>query len=235
MNATPHDDQLIGAYVIGALDPGERAAVEAHLAACAPCRAELVELSEVEKVIAGLPPEAFAQIAPDADLALQRTLRQLRAEARAGARRRHALVAAAAAVVLAAAVGVGAALGPGGAPDGPPVAVPPSPTASTPAAGTRVGTVADPRTGVRLTASVVPAAGWVRVNASVNGIAAGEDCRLYVVDSAGRREVAAGWVVSRAAATEGTNLDGSASMPPDRIAAVEVTNTAGVVYATLRL
>lgn len=39
----------LGAYVLGALDAGEAAEVEAHLETCAPCRAELAELS-------GLPP-----------------------------------------------------------------------------------------------------------------------------------------------------------------------------------
>src|SRR5437763_1913754 len=34
----------LGVYVLGALDPAERAAVEAHLADCALCRAELAEL-----------------------------------------------------------------------------------------------------------------------------------------------------------------------------------------------
>ena len=37
----PHDE--LAAYAVDALDPDERAAVEAHLDGCAPCRAELAE------------------------------------------------------------------------------------------------------------------------------------------------------------------------------------------------
>jgi hypothetical protein len=234
MSAVPHDeDRLLGAFVLGALDPEERIAIEAHLTDCADCLQQVAELKEVRAVLDGLPPEAMLQTPPDADLALQRALRQARAESTADRRRRTAIVATAAAVVLAAAVGVGTALGSRPATDGPPVAAPPSATSTPAPAGTRVGTIVDPATGVRLTAAVVPAAGWVRVNASVNGIAAGEDCRLIVVSRDGRREVAGGWVVSDTAAREGTNLDGSVSVPPDQVTAIEVRNIAGRVYATL--
>ncbi len=41
-----HEDlrELLGAYALGALEPGERAALERHLAGCPSCRAELGEL-----------------------------------------------------------------------------------------------------------------------------------------------------------------------------------------------
>lgn len=44
------------AYLDGALAPGERAAVEAHLAACAGCRAERVRLARALALLAHLPP-----------------------------------------------------------------------------------------------------------------------------------------------------------------------------------
>lgn len=45
MNSTTHD--LTGAYLLGALEPGELEAFEAHLEACAQCRTEVSSLSAV--------------------------------------------------------------------------------------------------------------------------------------------------------------------------------------------
>ena len=41
--------------------------------------------------------------------------------------------------------------------------------------GTKLGTATDPDTGARMTVKVVPAAGWVRVNAAVAGIPRGRE------------------------------------------------------------
>jgi len=51
----------LGAYLLGAIDPADRAAVDLHLAGCARCRAELAGL-------AGLP--ALLQRVPVAEAAL---------------------------------------------------------------------------------------------------------------------------------------------------------------------
>src|SRR5262245_64371451 len=47
MNATCDSVERLslGAYVLGALDPSERAAVDAHLSRCPSCRDELAELA----------------------------------------------------------------------------------------------------------------------------------------------------------------------------------------------
>jgi anti-sigma factor RsiW len=226
MGAGSHEASQLGAYVLETLDPDERHAVDAHLAECPECRADLAELEAVKDVLNDIPPEALVQGPPDADLVLQRTLRQVRGEAARGSRRRWVPAAAAVAVALAGALGAGVAVGRGTAPAPSSQATPP---------GTRAGTVDDPATGVRLTARVVPAIGWVRVNAAVNGIPAGENCRLIVVGKDGSREIAAGWIVSKAGETGGTTLDGSAAVAPDNVAAVEVVNTAGRRFVTLPL
>ncbi|NUT53841.1 MAG: anti-sigma factor, partial [Saccharothrix sp.] len=80
----------------------------------------------------------------------------------------------------------------------------------------------DPGTGARMTVRVEPAAGWVRVNASVAGIARDEKCRLFVVAKDGSRQEAGSWLVSVAGERDGTNLDGSALIAPEDVAAVEV-------------
>ena len=42
-----HDRSSLAAYALGALDPEEARMVDAHVADCAECRAELRELSEL--------------------------------------------------------------------------------------------------------------------------------------------------------------------------------------------
>ena len=52
----------LGAYVLGALEPAERAAVDAHLATCEGCRAELADLDGLPAVLASLSTEDAAAL-----------------------------------------------------------------------------------------------------------------------------------------------------------------------------
>ena len=102
----------VGVYVLGALDPPERDAFEAHLDGCPTCRAELT-------AVAGLPGLLSRAAAPVVDPEppveiLAGTLRRVRR------RRRVTLLAAAAAVVVALGIGAGVAAwtaGPAPVPD----------------------------------------------------------------------------------------------------------------------
>lgn len=51
MNDQSHDSDLVGPYVLDALDPEEREAFDVHLQTCASCRAEVAELSQVVNVL----------------------------------------------------------------------------------------------------------------------------------------------------------------------------------------
>ncbi|MEU4442825.1 zf-HC2 domain-containing protein [Actinosynnema sp. NPDC050801] len=220
---TNHDPQLLGAYVLGVLDEREARAVEAHLASCPRCRAELTELRSMADVMGDVPPEALLDGPPEGgDLLLQRTLRQVRSERGAQLRRRQVGLGLVAAAVAAVVLGGGFAVGRGTAPDV--AATQQASTQPVPPAGTRLGSATDPRTGARMTVQVKPAAGWVRVNASVAGIAENEKCRLFVVAKDGSRQEAGSWLVSAAGEKDGTNLDGSALIAPEDVAAIEVRN-----------
>jgi predicted anti-sigma-YlaC factor YlaD len=57
--------QLLGAYLLGGLDPAEAAAFEQHLDSCADCRKELDELASLPALLDAVPvPDAVALTAP---------------------------------------------------------------------------------------------------------------------------------------------------------------------------
>jgi hypothetical protein len=220
----------LAGYVAGELPPREAQAVEAHLATCVECRTEVESLNEMREFLGALPPEALLEGPPEGgDLLLQRTLRQVRSEARSSVGRSRFVAVAAAVVVVAAALGGGVLVGRSGSSGAAPEAgagqQPPAPATSSAVPGTKVVTGSGP--GARLTASIVPAAGWVRVEASVTGIPAGQKCRLVVVGKNGDREIAGGWLVSEKASREGAKLYGSALVAPADVASVVVENTDG--------
>lgn len=235
MNPDPHA-HLLGAYVLGVLAAPERTDLEAHLAVCPACGAELVELEAVKGMLDEVPPEALLNGPPGADLVLQRTLRQMRAERGPAGWRRRTLAVAVAAVLLAGGIVTGVLVGRSTAPAAPVAtgSAPPSPSATLPS-GVRAGSTVDPTTHVRLTAQIIPAAGWIRIHATITGLPVGANCRLVVLGRDGQREVAGGWIVTARGSREGTPLDGSAAIAPADVTGVAVVDTAGRTYATLWL
>ena len=230
---TQHDPQLLGAYVLGALDEQEVREVDEHLASCPDCSRELDDLRAMEAALGEVPPEAMLDGPPEGgDLLLQRTLHQVRSERGGVARRRQFTVGIAAAVVAAAVLGGGVWIGKGTAPsDGGNTALPTQSAAPDPA-GTKLASVTDSTTGATLTVKVVPAAGWVRLNMRAGGIPEGQKCRIFVVAKDGSRQEAGNWLVSKKGATEGTNLDGAALVAPNDVASVEIENFDGKKFVS---
>ncbi|MFS8095946.1 zf-HC2 domain-containing protein [Lentzea alba] len=223
---TQHDPQLLGAYVLGALDEQEVRAMDEHLASCPDCTRELEDLRAMEAYLGEVPPEAMLDGPPEGgDLLLQRTLRQVRSERGGVARRRQITLGAAAAVVAAVVLGAGVFVGKATSP-GDNVAAPTQTVAPDPS-GTKLASFTDPVTKASMAVKVVPAAGWVRTNMAINGIPEGEKCRIFVVAKDGSRQEAGSWVVSKKGAAEGTNLDGSALVAPADVKSVVVENFAG--------
>lgn len=113
MNTNPH--HLLGAYVLGGLDPADLTLFEAHLQNCGACRKELAELEKVPMLLDSLPvPDAVALTAvpggsdvPDTSVPA-RLLDEL-ARRRGTLRRRWAALAGA---LAAACLAVGLAAGP---------------------------------------------------------------------------------------------------------------------------
>lgn len=94
----------LGAHALGALDPAEAAAVEAHLAGCPRCRAEADALAGLPELLGRVSAADVARVSAPPQGVLDRML-----HAAARRRRRHRLLLALAASVAVAAVG-GAAL-----------------------------------------------------------------------------------------------------------------------------
>lgn len=236
----PHVD--IRALMMGDLVDKQEESAREHIAMCGSCRAQVDSFENIENILRQIPPEALLEgPPPESDLLLQRTLRETRASPQRASSRpgRSGLQMMSAAAVLTLVAGISAGIGytlsnsSGDAP--PPQAEPAitnSPVAEVP--GTRHASVLNAATGTRLTASVEPAAGFVRINAAVTGIPAGERCRLIIEGRDGGRETVGSWVVSEKGAREGATISGSTIIDPANVAAVIIENTEGKQFAVAK-
>jgi len=200
----------LGVYVLGAIDPAERAQVDAHLAGCRDCRDELAGLAGLPALLSRVgAEEAFALAEGDGPPAgdtivavgqgsdagseppreLLATVIDLTSARRRRRRMREALIGVAAALVIAAGVVGGLRLGSSPAPASEASAQFPGPAAGPweTATGQSQG----------MTATVqYRQMGWgSQLAASVTGIPLGTPCKLYVVGSGGARTLAGSWVV----------------------------------------
>lgn len=222
MTGPVHDRAQLGAYALGVLDPVEARQVHEHLTTCTDCQREVNELMMIRRALDQVPPEAFIDGPPeDGDLLLRRTLRQVRTEAPAR-RRFSAGFAVAAAVAVAVALGGGILLGRETVSS--PVAQPPT---STLPSNARLAEATDPDTGTTMSIALEPRKGWVWVNANVQGLAAGLRCEMYVISTDGEEILAGGWLVSEEGSAKGTDLEGTALLPPDQVKAVEIRTQTG--------
>ncbi len=180
--------QLLGVYVVGAIEPAERAIVEEHLAECASCRDELAGLASLPAMLSRVPagdveqlslaPSGLPEMAePSAEL-LNSLLRKVSTKRRTRLWRGAVAVAASAAIAA------------GGAALATQLANPhPASVSSDVAAGsnarTHVAAVVDYTT--------TPWASTT-MRVGVSGIRPGTTCQFWVVDKAGRM-LAGSWTV----------------------------------------
>jgi hypothetical protein len=160
--------QELGAYTLGRLDPGERAALEAHLAECADCRAEAESLAPLSHLLSLADPSHLdAAPAPPERLG-RRVAAAVAGESRVRRRRRRTRFALAGATATVAAVIVAlAVLGGGGdpsrrAPGGQRVSLQPLPP------------------GAAITARVEPRASGTAIRIAVEGLRSGTLCRVFL-------------------------------------------------------
>ena len=183
--------QSLGVYVVGAIDPAERARVDSHLSGCPECREELaslaglpallgrIPLAEAERM-AGISAERFiSDDEPDSEL-LSPVLNRIAQQRRV--RRWRTLTTAAAAVVVI----VGGTVGI--------VEATHSPAHSTVAWDTVQGTQAG--TNVTMAVKYATAAWGTRLDAHVSGVRYGTTCQFWVLGPGGTRWAAGSWKVT---------------------------------------
>jgi hypothetical protein len=226
MTGPAHDRAQLGAYAIGALDPGEARMVHQHLSGCPECQREVSELMMIRRALDQVPPEAFLDGPPqDGDLLLRRTLRRVATEAPAPAPRRMTGVYVAAAAVVAVALGGGIFLGRETAP-GQSVASPTTVTVSSTPSNARLADATDDDTGATMNVALEPKKGWVWVHATATGLPVNTPCDLYVVSKDGNEVLAGSWLVSEEGA-KNSRMEGMALVSPEDVASVQVRVASG--------
>jgi hypothetical protein len=179
--------QLLGVYVVGAIDPAERAVVDEHIGSCTVCRDELAGLAGLPAMLSRVPAAEVERMGgnvvslPDPAEPSHEMLNSLLR--RVAAKRRTRMWRAAASVAAAAVIAAGGT-----------AAVLELTSAPTAAADVAVG--ANPA--MHITAKVeYTKASWGGTNmrVQVTGIQAGTFCKFWVVASNGRSSFAGDWTV----------------------------------------
>jgi Putative zinc-finger len=191
----------LGVYVLGAIDPAERALVDSHLATCRDCRDELAGLAGLPALLARVSTEEAIALAvtdgpavpldeiPEPPRELLATVIDLTTARRRGRRWREAGLGLAAALIIAAGVFGGLRLGAGSAQ---PLAVGGSLFAGHP---NTAWDTAQGQSGTTTATVIYRSMGWgTQLDTKVTGIPVGTSCQLYVVDSTGQRVLVGGWV-----------------------------------------
>jgi hypothetical protein len=166
--------ESLGAYALGQLPEGERAALEAHLEGCADCREELQSLAGVARLMPLADPERFGAAPEPPPLLGDQIAATIGAERRVARRRRFGLAwSGAAAAVAATAVLAIFVLGDSGGGGSEPPAQ-------------RVAFRSLPA-GMQINASLEPRSFGTQIEVYVSGVRSGTLCRVFLRGTHGTR------------------------------------------------
>jgi hypothetical protein len=160
--------QLLGVYVVGAIDPAERSLVDMHLPGCQPCRDELAGMAGLPAMLGRIPVEEAERIAaggaplPDSDDPPPELLNSLLRKV--WLRRRARTWRVAAAVAAAGVIAAGSAAA----------------AVELAAPGSGVVTAASASTGVRAVVDYSAASWGSAMRVQVSGVKPGTFCEFYV-------------------------------------------------------
>ena len=196
----PHEQirLSLGGYVLGALTPAERDVVDAHLADCPECVAELDSMTTLPLFLDLVTGEEVALMgagspAPD-DALVERVVAAALAERRTAKRRRWLAAVAAAVVLVAGSSVTGVALSSG---------------RSTPSAHSVTFDATDPTTHAWAQIAVQQKLWGASLSLKLTGVPSGEHCKLVAVGRDGTSDVAASW---EATYSGGATLTGATSL-----------------------
>jgi anti-sigma factor RsiW len=207
--------QLLGVYVVGAIEPAERALVDDHLAECPYCRDELAALAGLPAMLSRVPAADVARLAGDItalppaaepspellDSLLRRTAAGRRTRLRRG------LVAIAAAAVIAA-----------GATTGIMHSTLPGPSQANVQVVTGANSIAHVTAVVKYSAY----GGGTAMQVQVGGIKRGTVCQFWVLTGKGRSS-AGSWIVSSPGYGSSAWYPGLSSVAPSSVQAFQIT------------
>jgi len=174
--------QLLGVYVVGAIDPAERALVDAHLAECQPCRDELAGLAGLPAMLSRVPAADVERLGflslPEAmqppDELLDSVLKKVSAKRKSRMWRSVASVAAAAVIAAGGATAVSQLTG----------------------AGTSAAEQASAKAGhVSAMVDYAPVRWGTAMRIQVSGLKPGTVCQFWVVGKNGTSDYAGTWTV----------------------------------------
>ena len=227
----------LGAYVLGALAREEARALEAHLAECAACRAELASLESLPALLDAVPAERALALADDAGRPPEAATAPAALLARVRHRRRARRLAWGAGLAAAAAAffAAGAVLGPAfraGAPD-----AAPSPSAS-PSASASQSAPAETYTlasadGTDVELSLAHRAWGTQLDLVCRDMPAGGVFSVWVITADGRQERAASW--ASAGYARAAVVTGATAVQRTEIRAVQIRDEAERTVASLTL
>ncbi len=181
----------LGVYLLGAMEPAQRAQVGSHLAACPWCREELAGLAWLPALLGKVPAGEAMRLAPDGGGGAPGPPLEVLAGRVARTRRRRRLGAAAVVVLVA---GIAAVVAPQAL--HPAAALPPAAVAAPRWAGT--AEAANPVTGARAAIRYAPEPWGTALEARVTGIPAGTRCQFWVTGIRGQDFAAGGWIIPAA-------------------------------------
>jgi hypothetical protein len=178
--------ELLGVYVVGAIEPAERAAVDSHLGHCYECREELAELASLPAFLHRVPlPDAERLLGADAAAAnladpapevLNSLLRQV------GARRRTKRLRSAFATAAALLIGIGGAAAFEQA-------------INQPQQITRADVVRTSQNGVDVAVRYVRESWGTSMSVKATGLPQWTQCHFWIITKNGRRPLVGAWMV----------------------------------------
>jgi hypothetical protein len=208
--------QLLGVYVVGAIDPAERALVDEHLGQCQLCRDELAGLAGLPAMLSRVPAAdvewldatgtELPELQEPSDEMLASLLRKVSVKQRS--RLRRSVAAAAAAAVIAA----------GGA------------AAAMQLTGQVTSDVAKAASaGVSAVVDYAPTAWGTAMRVQVTGISSGTKCQFWVVGKNGRTSYAGTWTVGASRYGQKPWYMASSTVAPGSVSSFRITGPSGLL------